>query len=82
MSSASPFRSESAAEIRQWIPARALEHVLRSPVQFVGFWAAVVLPFVLVALVATGHATQQPAVAGGLVAGNLLGLLLGRGYNR
>ncbi len=81
MSSASPLRSESAASTR-WLPAASIERVLRSPVQFVGFWAAIVLPFVLVAMLATGQATQHPSLAGGLLASNLAGLLLGRGYNR
>jgi hypothetical protein len=82
MSSASPFRSEVAASTRQRLPARSLERLVRSPLRFVGFWAAVVLPFVLLALVASGLATQHPTVAGGLVAGNLAGLLLGRGYKQ
>lgn len=81
MSSASPFRSESAASRRR-VPAQSLERALRLPAQFVGFWAAVVLPFVLLALIAVGYASQHPALVGGLVAGNFLGLLLGRGYNR
>jgi hypothetical protein len=82
MSSASPLRSESAASTQQWLPAASIERVLRSPFQFVGFWAAIVLPFVFVAMLATGQATQHPTLAGGLLASNLVGLLLGRGYNR
>lgn len=81
MASASPFRSESAAGTRR-PGVQSVERALLPVVQFVGFWTAVVLPFVLLALVATGYALQQPAVAGGLVAGNLAGLLLGRGYKR
>lgn len=80
MSNASPLRSESAATARPGV--QTVDRAIRPVVQFVGFWTAVVLPFALLALVATGHAAQQPALAGGLVAGNVVGLLLGRGYKR
>lgn len=81
MASASPFQSESAAGAQQRSEVQILDRALQ-PVRFAGFWAAVVLPFVLLALVASGYATQHPDVAFGLIAGNFIGLLVGRGYKR
>jgi len=55
------------------------------PVQFLGFWTAVVSPFVLVGLVAVAAAGLAPGARPALVAvlvANVAGLLLGRGYNR
>ncbi len=81
MSSASPFRSDSAASTQQ----RLVEQPLRGAAtacRFAGFWAAVVLPFVLLSLVATGLAADHPTVAGSLLVGNVVGLALGRNYNR
>lgn len=82
MASASPMQSESAAGTSQRTGVPAIDHTLRPAIQFAGFWAAVVLPFVLLALITSGHVTQHPSLAAGVVAGNLLGLLLGRGYKR
>lgn len=52
------------------------------PVQFLGFWTAVVLPFLLAGLVVTGLATQYPHVVAGLLAVNVTGIVLGNGHNR
>lgn len=82
MSSASPVRSDSAASTQQRITVEPFQRLFRPALEFVGFWAAVVLPFVLLTLVASGLATQHPGAAGGLLVGNLVGLRLGRGYNR
>jgi hypothetical protein len=81
MASASPY-SDAAARTRQRSVASPLHRLVGSAIRFVGFWAAIVLPFVLLTLTATGVATQHPAVAAGLVVGNLAGLRLGRNYNR
>jgi hypothetical protein len=81
MASASPFRSESAVRTRQRTVG-SLRRVLRPYAEFLGFWAAVILPFALLALVASGIATQYPTVAAALVVGNLAGLRLGRSYKR
>jgi hypothetical protein len=55
--------------------------VVRS-VQFLGFWTAVLSPFVLAGLVVTGLATQHPLVMVGLFAANVTGIVLGKRYNR
>ena len=49
-------------------------------VRFASFWTAVLVPFVLLALLVTG--TMHPFTWGGLVAANVAGLVLGRNYNR
>lgn len=62
----------------------SLRRSIVSPVQFLGFWTAVVSPFVLVGLVAAAAGPPsgaRPALVAVLVA-NVVGLLLGRGYNR
>lgn len=82
MASASPIQSESAAGTQQRSEVPSLQATLRPAVQFAGFWAAVVLPFVLLTLIATGSVTQHPTLAAGVVAGNTVGLMLGRGYKR
>jgi len=79
MSSASPFRS---------VPARSvpgvefLETLFVEPARFAGFWSAVALPFVLLALVVAGVASQQLDLFAGLLGANLAALRLGRNYNR
>jgi hypothetical protein len=51
------------------------------PVQFLGFWTAVVSPFVLLGLIVAGLALQYPLVLTGLLAANVAGIVLGNGYN-
>jgi len=81
MSIASPFRSDSAASDQPGI-AENLQIDPELPVRFVGFWTAVVVPFVLLGLVATGTAHQSPALLSGLLAANVVGLVLGKDYKR
>lgn len=57
-------------------------HLLGYPVRLLGFWAAVVLPFVLLTLVGLGVAQQSPALFAALVTANVTGLVLGKDYNR
>lgn len=82
MSSASPVHSDTAASTLQRIGVAPLRRLVRPAVEFIGFWTAVLLPFVLLALVASGLAPQYPELVGGLVVGNLAGLGLGQGYNQ
>lgn len=80
MSSASRFGSDSTTD--RPIDPRAPTDRVASAVRFAGFWTAVLLPFVLVAVLATGFAHRAPVLVGGLVLCNLLGLVAGRDYNR
>ncbi|MFW6435746.1 MAG: hypothetical protein ACOCY1_05125 [Halovenus sp.] len=76
MSSATPL-DPTASTDRQTLQS-AVEH----PVRLLGFWSAIVTPFVILSLLATGAAQQSPALVGGLVAANVAGLVLGKEYKR
>jgi len=52
------------------------------PLQFLGFWTAVLSPFVLAWLVVTGLATHHPLATAGLLAANVTGIVLGNRHNR
>lgn len=78
MSSALP--SDSTADAKYG--ASTLRTAVEYPLRLVGFWAAVVLPFVLLGLIALGIAQQSPALLTGLVSANVAALVLGREYNR
>lgn len=53
-----------------------------SPVQFVGFWTAVSLPFLYVPLLYGGLAGEEAAVFLQLLCLNAVALVLGHGYGR
>lgn len=59
-----------------------LRTVLGYPIRAIGFWTAVVLPFVLLALVGLGIAQQSPMLLTALVTANIAGLVVGREYKR
>lgn len=81
MASASPY-SDSALPAPWRTAAQPLHRLVTRPLAFLGFWAAIVLPFALLALVASGAATQHPVLTAGCLLGNLAGLRLGRDYRR
>ena len=67
---------------RSW--HRLVEAPLRTvlaPVQFVGFWSAVVLPLVLVPMLLTGAANRSPLLFAAIVVVNVLAAVTGRNYN-
>ena len=82
MSSVSPHGSECRATSRQSVDSADLQTHVRPAVRCLGFWTAVLLPFVLVTLLASGAIVERPFVAGGLLTVNLAGLVLGREYRR
>jgi len=77
MSSASPLPD------RRPLPtgAQSLQSFAVRPVQAIGFWTAVVLPFVTLVLLFTGAGIDRPPLLAGLLALNVLGLVVGRGHN-
>lgn len=77
MSNASPAKSQSRHRT-QATPRQ----VLGVPVQFIGFWTAVFVPFVLLALIASGAVLQAPQLFAALLGANLVGLVVGRDYNQ
>ncbi|MFT4946416.1 MAG: hypothetical protein ACI8TL_000651 [Natronomonas sp.] len=76
----SAFPSDSTAD--NSYGANTLRTAVEYPLRLLGFWAAVVLPFVLLGLVVAGVAQQSPALTAGLVGANVTGLVLGKEYNR
>ena len=80
MSSVSPFRR--SPDVRPARGAQLLRTVLLGSMRFAGFWSAIALPFVLLAMVVVGVAAQQTGLFAGLVGTNLVALRLGREYNR
>lgn len=63
--------------------ARYREHALVTPVEIVGFWAAVALPFLYVPLLFAGISSDAELLTFlGLLALNVAALLAGHGYKR
>jgi hypothetical protein len=62
--------------------ALALQASVGRTLRAAGFWAAVTLPFAILALLASGTAQRYPSALVGLLAVNLLALVLGRDHNR
>lgn len=65
------------------VVSRYREHALTTPLEVVGFWAAVVLPFLYLPLLFTGISSQSELLTFlGLIALNLAALLAGHGHKR
>ncbi|MDS0282348.1 hypothetical protein [Haloarcula onubensis] len=78
MSSASPFRSPTDALPGDSVDFRTL--AVR-PVQFVGFWTAVLAPLASLALLLSGlDERSRLLLLVGVFFANVLGLIVGRGY--
>ena len=75
MSSASPFQSPTDVLPSGTVDFRTL--VVR-PIQFVGFWTAVVAPLAYPALFVSGPDGWSLLI--GVFFANVLGLIVGRGY--
>ncbi|USZ67682.1 hypothetical protein NGM10_13220 [Halorussus salilacus] len=59
------------------------EHALTQPIQIVGFWSAVALPFLYLPLLVTGISSEAELLTFvGLLALNLAALLAGHGHKR
>lgn len=80
MSNASSYEAESAASDQP--NAASLTITPELPVRFVGFWTAVITPFVLLSLLAIGVAQQSPELLCGLLVANVAGIVLGQDYRR
>lgn len=62
---------------------RYREHALTTPLEIVGFWSAVALPFLYVPLLVSGISTQGELLTFvGLLALNLAALLAGHDHKR
>jgi hypothetical protein len=81
MSSAFPSdRSEHGTE--RSIDLQSLRAAVGYPLRAASFWSAIALPFVILGLLAAGAAQQSPVLLSGLLAANVVGLVLGRTHNR
>jgi len=62
---------------------RYQEHVLTTPVEMLGFWAAIALPFLYMPLLLTGiSSTSELLTFLGLLSFNVAALLAGHSYKR
>ena len=77
MASASQY--DSPATTRS---GESLQSGIELPMRFIGFWTAVITPFVLLGLVLLGVAQQSPLLLSGLLVANVTGLVLGKDYHR
>jgi len=80
VASASQYDTGRTATYRQAVGDADLRTRCRPAVRCVGFWTAVLAPFVLLTLLATGVLVEHPLVAGGLFGANLVGLVVGHEY--
>ncbi len=60
----------------------AVRRVVAPPVQFVGFWAAISLPFLYLPLLSGGLDGAELTVFVGLLALNVVALFVGHGHRR
>ncbi|MFW6018393.1 MAG: hypothetical protein ACOCPX_06185 [Halapricum sp.] len=81
MSNASPTGTESRRESPGFDVA-TVRATIAPTVRFVGFWTAVVLPFVYLPLLFTGLDGATMHVFMALLVAHVLSLLLGREYGR
>jgi hypothetical protein len=61
---------------------RAGARLITAPLRFVGFWAAVALPFVYLPLLVGGIAGEEAVAFAGLVALHAVALLIGHNYGQ
>jgi hypothetical protein len=81
MSTTNPTPDRPATPNWTALAERSISTLL-TPVQFAGFWTAVLLPFVLFPMLVSGMASEQLVPFVALLATNLVALVLGRDYNR
>ena len=73
--------AEDPDSTRSAVRLRTLSQRVVQPLQFVGFWIAIALPFLHVPLLMTGLSTVEQTLAFiGLVAANLFAIALGHSY--
>ena len=80
MSTQSTHQDRPAARDRSVVSEQVLDRLV-APVQFLGFWSAVLLPMALFPMLLSGVASEHLAPFTALVAANVLALVVGRDYN-
>ncbi|MFB6178846.1 MAG: hypothetical protein ABEI77_03870 [Halorientalis sp.] len=79
MSTQSTHSDRPAARNWRLVPDQFLS-TLVAPVQFIGFWSAILLPLALFPLLVSGVAGEHLVPYTALVVANVLALVVGRGY--
>lgn len=86
MSNSSPSISRGGvSRLREMVQSSSLQHGARlvaAPLRFVGFWAAIALPFLYLPLLVGGLSGQEVLVFGALLATNALALVLGHSHGQ
>jgi hypothetical protein len=83
--SSSSVSRERASRIREVVQSQSLQHGARlvaAPLRFVGFWAAVALPFLYLPLLLGGLEGGETFAFGLLLALNALALVVGHGHRQ
>jgi hypothetical protein len=83
--SSSSVSREHASRIREVVQSQSLQHGARlvaAPLRFVGFWAAVALPFLYLPLLLGGLEGGETFAFGLLLALNALALVVGHGHRQ
>ncbi|MEA5387813.1 hypothetical protein VB773_18190 [Haloarculaceae archaeon H-GB2-1] len=70
-----------SATIRRLADASALQTTAFLPLRAIGFWAAICLPFVALALLVNGYAAENGGVFALLLCANVTALVLGRNHH-
>ncbi|WP_458205871.1 hypothetical protein [Haladaptatus sp. NG-SE-30] len=85
MSSPTTIQNEHASDFELPVPrtiAQAAVRKLVSPVQFIGFWMAIALPFVYLPVLYRGDLSTNAGIFSALLLLNLVAVIAGHGYNR
>lgn len=85
MSNAGPIQNEQPSTVtRGTLPrvATVAADSIRAPLQFVGFWAAVAMPFLYVPVLLGNVGGSELTVFAVLVVCHVAALVLGHGHNR
>jgi hypothetical protein len=83
--SSPPVSRERTSRLREVVQSQPLQHGARlvaAPLRFVGFWAAVALPFLYVPLLLGGLQGSEAFAFGFLMALNALALVVGHGHGQ
>lgn len=82
MSSPSTLVDEQHTKVPLADGVAAGRRLVTVPLRFVGFWAAVFMPFLYLPLLTKGLTTSETPVFVGLLLFHVVALVAGHGYNR
>ncbi|SDM48420.1 hypothetical protein SAMN04487949_1817 [Halogranum gelatinilyticum] len=82
MSNSSTQLTDSVSRFTTTFPVERGRKMLAAPIRFVGFWAAVSLPFLYLPLLAGGLESSELSVFAGLLLLNLVAFVVGHEHRR